>query len=184
MRGSDTVDPLEPQKALYFPDVIGTRLSDRCKVSTTQLLSGNVSVLSILTSKISEEHTKSFYQPTLALYASNPKFRFVQVNLQENPLKGFLISLFLSSLRSQIPPQFHPTYLFSHQNVEMQRASLGLHNKHVGYTYLIDSECRIRWAGSAFAEPAERNALIACTGVLLGRYGETKASGSSSSSEM
>ncbi|KDN52258.1 hypothetical protein K437DRAFT_277671 [Tilletiaria anomala UBC 951] len=166
---------IREDRALYFPDIIGTCLKDRSKTSTTQMLKGNVSILSILTSKISEEHTKSFYQPTLDLYASNPSFRFVQVNLQENTLKAYLVSLFLSSLRTVIPPEFHATYLISSQNLEVERGALGLHNKHVGYTYLIDSDCRIRWAGCGFAEQAEKNALIACTGVLLGRLGETPA---------
>lgn len=160
------------QKALYFPDVLGTALKDRSKTSTTSLLRGNVSLLTILTSKISEEHAKSFHQPVLELYGNNPAFRLVQLNLQENTLKAYLVSLFLSSLRSVIPAQFHETYLLSSQSLETQRMQLGLHNKHVGYTYLIDQECRIRWAGCGFAEQSERNALIACTGVLLGRAGE------------
>lgn len=98
----------------------------------------------------------------------------MQVNLQENTLKAYLLSLFLSSLRSQIPQQHQAAYMLSGQNIEMERQALGLHNKHVGYTYLVDPACRIRWAGCAFAEQAERNALISCTGVLLGRAGEER----------
>ncbi len=135
------------------------------------LMQGNISLLCILTSKVSEEHTQSFYQPALDLYASHPRFRFVQINLQENKLKAYLLSLFLSSLRAQIPSPWHETYLLSSQSLELEREPLGLHNKHVGYTYLIDEQCRIRWAGCGFAEPAEANALIACAGVLLGRVG-------------
>ncbi|KAE8226019.1 hypothetical protein CF319_g1333 [Tilletia indica] len=50
------------------------------------------------------------------------------------------------------------------------RSALHLHNKHVGYVFLVDQRCRIRWAGGGFAEEGEREALRACTGVLLARH--------------
>lgn len=53
--------------------------------------------------------------------------------------------------------------------MELEKEAMGLHNKHVGYTYLVDAQGRIRWAGGGFAEQAEANALRACTGVLLDR---------------
>ncbi len=42
------------QKALYFPDIAGTPLTGGDKVHTTDLLMGKVTILSILSSKISE----------------------------------------------------------------------------------------------------------------------------------
>lgn len=93
----------------------------------------------------------------------------VQINLQSNPLKSFMVSLFLSSLKQHIAESLHATYLFSTQDMELEKDAMGLHNKHVGYTYLIDQQGRIRWAGCAFAEPAESKALLTCTGILLNR---------------
>ena len=43
-----------PQKALYLPDISGTPLNQPGKVHTTDLCLGKVSVISILSSKISE----------------------------------------------------------------------------------------------------------------------------------
>lgn len=128
----------------------------------------------------------------MAAYKSNPKFQLVQVrlpslapfkrpplisslaqiNLQDNVLKAYLVSLFMSSLRGSIPEQHHATYLLSTQNLELQREAMGIHNKHVGYTYLVAPDGKIRWAGSAFAEKAEQDALVACAGVLLNRLKE------------
>lgn len=53
--------------------------------------------------------------------------------------------------------------------MDLMREAMGLHNKHVGYTYLVGPDGKIRWAGSAFAEAEEALALVACTGVLLDR---------------
>jgi len=133
-----------------------------------------------------QEHAKSFTELSLEAYRSNPLFRFVQVcsvaasglrpllmmlqiNLQENPLKGFLVSLFLSSIRSRVPPDLQSTYLVSRQNMEYVREPMGMINKHVGYVYLVDENCKIRWAGCGFALEGEDQSLKNCTRVLLQR---------------
>jgi len=59
--------------------------------------------------------------------------------------------------------------------MDLVRDAMGLHNKHVGYTYLVGPDGKIRWAGSAFAEPDEARALVACTGVLLARLDSGRA---------
>lgn len=92
--------------------------------------------------------------------------------MQENALKAYLLSLFMSALRAHVPTQHHHTYLLSHQNLDLVRDAIGYHNKHVGYTYLVGPDAKIRWAGCAFAEPEEATALKACTGVLLNRADE------------
>jgi ATPase complex subunit ATP10 len=125
-----------------------------------------------MTSVLSEQHTKSFYEAALDVYQKDSNFQLIQINLQENRLKAYLVSLFLSSLKSQVPAPLQPTYLLSHQSLSSERESLGLHNKHVGYTYLIGPDEKIRWAAGAFAEKEERQALVACTGVLLSRLAE------------
>jgi ATPase complex subunit ATP10 len=99
------------------------------------------------------------------------------LNLQPNLLKHYLISLFLSSLRSQIPEPLQKGYLLTKLDLDnpsagqgrVHREDMGMANKHVGYTYLVDQNGKIRWAGGGFAEKGEREALLACTGVLLGR---------------
>ena len=41
------------------------------------------------------------------------------------------------------------------------RDAMGLLNSQVGYVYLLDPECRIRWAGSGYAWPGEVDSLNA-----------------------
>lgn len=45
----------------------------------------------------------------------------LQINLQENPLKSFLLSLFLSNLRRSVPQDQQDNYLFVTQNFELIR---------------------------------------------------------------
>lgn len=73
---------IKEDRAMWFPRIEATRLSDKAKVNTVDVLHNKVSVVAVLGSKISEEHTKSFYESTMSSYASNPKFQLVQVSLE------------------------------------------------------------------------------------------------------
>ncbi|KAI0077371.1 hypothetical protein K474DRAFT_1661807 [Panus rudis PR-1116 ss-1] len=166
---------IREDKALYFPDISGSTLISGEKAHTTTLCAGKVSVISMLSSKISEIQTAMFTEPTNAAYASNPAYQHIQINLQENLLKSFLVSLFTSSIRKAIPESQWGHYLVSSQNMDYIRDDLGMTNRHIGYVYLIDQACRVRWAGCADPKPEEIEALKACTGVLLKRQ-DAKAS--------
>lgn len=107
--------------------------------------------------------------PTNEVFLSNPNYRFIQINLQENLLKSFLVSMFLSSLRRTIPVELQPAYLVSSQNMEYARDSLGMVNKHIGYVYLLDEHLKIRWAACGDAKLEEADALRTSVGVLLNR---------------
>ncbi|EJC99371.1 uncharacterized protein FOMMEDRAFT_94188, partial [Fomitiporia mediterranea MF3/22] len=97
-------------------------------------------------------------------------------NLQENPAKAFLVSLYLSSLRRNIPKELHPFYLLSRQNMEYLREPLGMNNKHIGFVYLVDENLKVRWAGGGLAVPQESESLMRCTKVLLERMEKTAGS--------
>lgn len=92
-----------------------------------------------------------------------------QINLQENPLKSFLVNMFLSSLRKTIPAEYQATYLLSHQSLEYLREPLGMPNKHVGYVFLVDEEQKIRFSGCSWATMDEEESLRKCTNILLDR---------------
>jgi ATPase complex subunit ATP10 len=138
-----------------------------------------------------QEHINSFVRPALSDMKDEGLFQYVyvrtsvsnsstsnslrrmgQINLQENPLKSFLVNMFLSSLRKTIPVEQQPTYLLSHQSLEYLREPMGMQNKHVGYVFLVDWDRRIRWAGCSWATLDEEEALRKCSHVLVGRLKE------------
>ncbi|KAL9933528.1 hypothetical protein V8E36_007704 [Tilletia maclaganii] len=222
---------IREERARWWPDWVGKRLSDGRSMSTAEALRGHVSLVSVLSSKASEEHVRSFVAPTLASFASAPGFQSVSINVQLSALRALLLRIVFSSLKASVPSEAEqrgyflctsapevparaleweleaakraaatgrsgagssapadsivssagqdPSSSTSDNNLPgsssspgaeaFLRSALGLHNKHVGYVFLVDQRCRIRWAGCAFAEEAEREALRACTGVLLSR---------------
>lgn len=123
----------------------------------------------------SQEHNKSFFEPVVDAFTQNPDFQLVQLNLQPNLMKHYLLSLFLSSVRSQVPEPHQATYLLSKLDLDspqsgidsIHREDLNVHNIYAGYTYLVDRDSKIRWAGCGFAQPAERESLVRLTGNLL-----------------
>ncbi|KAJ3506353.1 hypothetical protein NLJ89_g6914 [Agrocybe chaxingu] len=119
-----------------------------------------------------DTHAKSFANSTYARYSSNPLFQYVQINLQENLLKSFLVKLFSNSLRSSVPLELQKNYLVSSQNMEYLRDPLGMTNSKVGYVYLIDENLKIRWGGCADATLREAQSLESCTGILVNRLEE------------
>lgn len=72
---------IKEDRAMWFTRIEGTRLSDKAKVNTVDVFHNKVSIVAVLNSKISEEHTKSFYEESLKLYGTHPKFQLVQVCL-------------------------------------------------------------------------------------------------------
>ncbi|KAF9239878.1 ATPase assembly factor ATP10 [Melanogaster broomeanus] len=155
---------IREDKALYFPNLSGSRLDTHVRTHTTDICQGRVSVIAMLSTKMSEIHARGFASPTNERYLSNPLYQYVQINLQENVFKSWLVSLFMSSIAKSVPKELHPTYLVSNQNMEYIRDPVGMTNKHIGF----------RWAGCGDAMAEETKALETCTSVLLKRLEETK----------
>ncbi|GAA99277.1 uncharacterized protein L969DRAFT_386747 [Mixia osmundae IAM 14324] len=168
---------IRADKSLYFPNIQGIALSTKGQRHTTDLLTDKVSLLAILSTQVSAEHVQTYVEPVLEQFQAEPRFQVVQINLQENKLKSFLVSMFLSTLRKATPEHLHDTYILSHQDMEYLREPLGMMNKHLGYVYLIDDQCRIRWAAVDLASPTGRDGkgagevanLLSCIRALLAR---------------
>ncbi|GAA6002523.1 hypothetical protein JCM10207_001161 [Rhodosporidiobolus poonsookiae] len=161
--------------SLYFPDIEGTSLATKDKVHTTDMFEGKVSLVAFSSFRSSEEHINSFVRPALSDMKDESAFQYVYINLQENPLKSFLVSMFISSLRKTVPPEHHATYLLSHQSLEYLREPMGMTNQHVGYVFLVDWNKKIRWAGCSWATLDEEENLRRCAHVLVERFKAAKA---------
>jgi len=159
-------------------------------VHTSELLRGKISLVAMLSTRISEAHVESYVPNTLDAYKDNPAFQYVQINCQENSLKWILVGIFISGLKRSVPAEFKDKYLLSTENLEYLREPMGMDNKHLGYVYLVDENCKIRWAAVSSAQTGgmrgledesaaakgtqvdEVEALRSCTGVLLSRLEE------------
>lgn len=133
---------------------------------TTTTLQGKISVVKLFSSVWAETQVGTFtgpaQNPPLAeILAKNQQFaQMVDINLEENRMRATLVKMFMWSMRRKLPVHQHSRYFLVQKGfTESLKEAVGMMNSKVGYVYLIDSECRIRWAGSGNAEPAEIETL-------------------------
>ncbi|KAI1423985.1 ATP10 protein-domain-containing protein [Xylaria sp. FL1777] len=163
--------------SLYFPNLYGRTLSktDTEPRDTTPVLQGRVSVVSVFSSLWAENQCNTFVSresnPAVeqAIAESGGKAQHVRVNIEEDALKAFLIRLLIGRLRRQVGgEENYGRYFIVRKGVSDEiREGIGLLNSKVGYTYLLDADCRIRWAGSGNSEDHERESLVKGLGRLL-----------------
>ena len=164
------------EKALYFPNLQGVTLASPKDIrDTTPILSDKISVVSIFSGTWAERQTTTFVEnnPELdkVLQQSEGIAQRVDINVEENALKAGLIKLFMSGLRRRMPEDRHDKYFLVRRGITDElRDDIGLLNSKVGYVYLVDGYCRIRWAGSGPAEAGEKENLLRGVMKLVQEY--------------
>ncbi|ERT03160.1 hypothetical protein HMPREF1624_01465 [Sporothrix schenckii ATCC 58251] len=162
--------------SLYFPNLVGQPLlsadkarSKDTEVSTTPIFEQNAAtVVAFFSSRWAENQVRTFISPeenpelaeVLAANSGPGKAQLVQINYEDNAMRAWLVRLFRGSLRKRVNKRDRERYLLVRQGVTDDiRENIGLLNSKVGYIYLLDQQCRIRWAGSGSSQPEERQSL-------------------------
>ena len=85
----------------------------------------------------------------------------IWINYENNVLKWWLVQMFRSNLRRGKTTEEQSRYFIVRRGLsEVMKEAIGILNDKAGYVYLVDPDCRIRWAGSAEAEPSERDSMV------------------------
>jgi ATPase complex subunit ATP10 len=145
-----------------MPNIRGRTLSAKVSDTTPLILSAPATLISIYSSLLGENQAKSFADVLL------PDTPTIKINLQENPLKAGLVRLFFPNMRKQLPHSIHHRYFLVTDGLdETIKTSIGMANAYVGYSYLVDRQCRIRWAACGEASEEERESLRRCFARLV-----------------
>lgn len=84
----------------------------------------------------------------------------VEINVEDNTLKAWLIRMFMWRMRQTMPTEQHGRYFLVRKGfTDSLKEAIGIMNGKVGYVFLLDENCRIRWAGSGPAEEGELEGL-------------------------
>ncbi|GKT54885.1 ATP10 protein [Colletotrichum tofieldiae] len=161
--------PFKADMSLFFPNFVGDTLEKSANNprDTTRALLGKVSVVAMYSSQWADDQAKTFVSaeanPALheLLAKTQGKTQVVQLNIEDNKFKAWIVKLFMGNLRKQIPEHHWGKYFLVPRGITNEISeSIGYLNSKVGYVYLVDNLCRIRWAASGPAHPDERDSLV------------------------
>ena len=166
--------------ALWFPNFFGKTLDREAMKreirdgyggvgrGTTEVLEGKVSVVSLVANDWAQRQVDTFcgkdVNPELheLLRENKDVAQRVEINWEPNWLKWMILKLFaVPNLRRSRSTEEQGQYFMVRRGVsDLMKEAIGMLNDKGGYVYLLDPECRIRWAGSAEAEEKERKSLV------------------------
>ncbi|KAH0844884.1 hypothetical protein AYO21_05787 [Fonsecaea monophora] len=173
------------EKALYFPNIWGQTLAaegdgPQGGRDTTPVLMGKISIIAMQSGHWAEEQVDTFISvksnPELNRIIQENKNRLqrVDINLQGDWVRALLVKMFSGRLRKTVPEERWNKYFMIKLPRDIRRGlndevrdAIGLLNSQVGYVYLVDSSCKIRWAGSGHAWEGEVEGLNAAVQRLL-----------------
>lgn len=132
---------------------------------TCLVMRGKVSVVSFVSNAWAVNQINTFTQhaPLSEVIQSNKDVaQRVEINYEDNVLKYWILRLFgLRKLRRERTAEEQDRYFIVRRGLsDIVKEAMGLLNDKGGYVYLVDAECRIRWAGSAIAEERERASMV------------------------
>lgn len=166
--------PFRAEVAKYFPNFQGYTLADSWSyVDTTKILKGKVTIVSYSSQTWAEWQVKSFVgkkeNPELAKALEELKDHGLQkmfINYEDDLLKKMLVYLFLWYARRRNDREngreTRARSLIVTRGVDREffEQGLGITNLRVGYTYLVDQNCKIRWVGNGDASEEEKMGLV------------------------
>lgn len=155
--------------SLYFPNLFGHTLLKTTSLprNTTPTLQGKASVVCIFSAGWAENQTRSFTSkeanPALheVLEAHKGHAQLVRVNIEDKSwLRWWILRMIAPLARNNIYEDNWDKYFMVRRGISEEiRESIGYLNSKVGYVYLVDGDCKIRWAGSGPARPGEVDSL-------------------------
>ncbi|KAL1622797.1 Mitochondrial ATPase complex subunit atp10 [Diplodia seriata] len=166
-------------RALFFPNFVGTTLvpgaEGRKPHSTTLALLNRVSLVSVYSSEWARAQAASFTAPERnpdlhALLAANRGVaQHVELNVEPNPLRALILHMYKGRLRRMRDEADWDRYFVVRRGIsDEMRECLGIMNEKVGYVFLVDGACRVRWAASGEAEGDEVEYLNKGLRMLIG----------------
>lgn len=165
--------------SLWFPNFYGKTLAkglDRIERKdgyrglgrdTVDVMRGKISVVSIVSSMWAKAQVDTFISaeqnPELqeVLQGNKDVAQNVWINMENNWIRWWLLQTFRGNLRKGKSEEEQRRYFMVRRGVDdVMKEAIGALNDKVGFVYLVDEDCKIRWAGSADAEAGEKESMV------------------------
>ncbi|KAG2183928.1 hypothetical protein INT44_008939 [Umbelopsis vinacea] len=156
---------IRAEKALYMPDFEGQNFKKE-KIHTSDLLHGKITLMSFVLAQYAEQHVNTFINPFLTAFKDRKDIQLVELNVQENLLKQYLMKALMGTIKKNTPLERQDNYLLLFKDISRLRRYLAMSNQYIGYVFLVDENCKVRWTAHGIATPQEIQNLIGMTKFL------------------
>jgi ATPase complex subunit ATP10 len=160
--------------SLWFPNLRGRTLNKAQDTeeggmsSTTTVLSGKVSVVGVFSRLWAREQCFSFFgkgekqnpEVRRVIEEAGGRAQVVEIDVEDKPVMRWFGYLFGWNLRRGMRREERGNYFYLKELPENVRETIGVVNVSAGTVFLVDKECRIRWAGSGDATEEEKVNLV------------------------
>ncbi|KAK9492752.1 ATP10 protein-domain-containing protein [Lipomyces doorenjongii] len=162
-------------KALYMPNFYGTTLASRKATDTTSALKGNLSIVKIYSSVSGERQVNSYFdspEKALADVREEEGYQIVDITIPESFVKAWISKFFQYRTKNVVGKTRHSKFFYAQKLPGQLNLAIGAANQYCGYVYLVDRDCKVRWAAGGYATAEEKDSMQRC---LLGLVAEDRA---------
>lgn len=160
--------PFRKEVAQYFPNFRGRTLLGTDS-DTTDVLRGRTTVVKLISTDWADLQCETFVGKTAneplweVLEKETDVAQLVELNVEPNWLKYGLVRMFLGRLKKIKKERQWGKYFLIRRGLDDNiKEALGVWNSKVGYVYLLDAQCKIRWASNGDAREDEKKSLVSC----------------------
>lgn len=159
------------ESSLWFPNFRGRTLDKGQDAveggvsSTTKVMSGKVSVVGVFSRLWARNQCHSFFgvgnlEVKKLMEQAGGKLQIVEVDVEDKPVMRWFGYLFGWNLRRSMGKEEWGKYFYLKELPGNVAETIGVVNLSAGTVFLVDQECRIRWAGSGDATEEEKANLV------------------------
>ncbi|KAK7208578.1 ATP10 protein-domain-containing protein [Myxozyma melibiosi] len=171
-------------KALYMPNFHGTTLASSAEKDTTSALKGKVSVVKLYSQLSGEHHVDSYFGSSaeaIADVSEESGYQTVDITVPDRKVNKWISKFFAFRTRRKLPKSRHDLFFYAQPLPDQLSHAIGQVNKYTGYVYIVDGDCKIRWAACAKAMEEEKESFRKCLkGVVAEHKVRLRKSSSSS----
>lgn len=148
------------EMSLWMPNFWGRDLNGEAQ-SSAMICQGKATVVAFVSRQWAGDQVATFVDEEVrgVIRESGGKAQMLELHVEDKPLFRAVLWLFRGRMRKRLNEKWQKHLMLKEVKDEL-REVLGMINHMTGYVYLLDSDSRIRWAGSGDAEPEEKAAFI------------------------
>lgn len=152
-------------KSFYMPNFQGSTLVSSKIKDSTSVLKDKVSVVKIYTSLSGENHVNSYFDsPGKASAEPDPAlgYQIIDITVLDRPVNRWISKFFAFRTRRRLPKTQHDLFFYAQPLPDQLSSAIGQINRYTGYLYIVDGDCKIRWAACAKAIEEEKESFERC----------------------